>query len=186
MINLIHPEHYKQFETFALEQGAFRAKIIQTADITVDERVRLKCQVPVCKDFNNHLMCPPHNISVDKFKFLCSQYSAALIIQVNSAGCKEKQLLDAEKQLHSIINKVEGRALTEGYYLAAGFIASSCKLCPECVGYHSKLPCRHPYEARPSIESTGVDIFKTSQSVGLGFDLGLSSEVVFSGLLLLD
>jgi len=183
---LANLEKYRFLEEFALEQGAFRARVIDTAQVVVDDRVRLKCQVPVCKDFNNHLLCPPHTSSVEHFRSLCSQYSAALIVQVKSDGFEENRLIDAEKRLHRIINKVEGRALSEGNYLAAGFIASSCKLCPECVGYHSKFPCRHPYQARPSIESMGVDIFRTSQDAGLDFQLGLSSEVVYSGLLLLD
>lgn len=179
-------EKYSGLEEFALDQGAYRAKLIKTSDVVVDDRVRLKCNVPVCEYFNNHLLCPPNTISVKKFKSLVSQYSAALIIQVKSQGFEEKELIAAEKDLHLIVNKTEGRALTEGNYLATGFIASSCKLCPECVGYHSKQPCRHPYQARPSIESMGVDIFKTCTNAGMKFSLGLSPEVVYSGLLLLD
>lgn len=178
-------DRFKGLEDFALEQGADRARVVSTREVVVDDRVRLKCQVPICKDFNKHLLCPPHSLTVDHFKSLCTQYSAALIIQVKSSGFEELQLLEAEKELHGIINKVEGRALTEGNYLAAGFIASSCKLCQECVGYHSKLPCRHPYQARPSIESMGVDIFKTCENAGIGFGLGLSNEVFFCGLVLL-
>ena len=177
---------YKELEEFALEQGAFKAKLITTEDVVIDDRVRLKCQVPICKDYNKHLMCPPHGGTVSEFKSLCGQYSVALLVQVKSHGFTQDDLNDAEKRLHSVINKTEGRALSRGQYLAAGFIASSCKLCPDCVGYHSKVPCRRPYEARPSIESMGVDIFRTSQNAGLGFDLGLSSEVVFSGLLLVE
>lgn len=173
-------------EEFAREQGAYRAKVIDTGQLVIDNRVRLKCQVPVCPDFNRHLMCPPNSMPVEEFRSLCSQYSAALIVQVKSDGFEDKQLVEAEKMLHSIINKTEGRALSEGSYLAAGFIASSCKLCPECVGINSGEPCRHPYQARPSIESMGVDIFKTANNAGMDFKLGLSPEVVYSGLLLLD
>ncbi|KNZ69386.1 hypothetical protein Tfer_2024 [Thermincola ferriacetica] len=179
-------ERYKSLEDYALEQGAFRAKFIPAGQVVIDERVRLKCQVPVCRDYNKHLMCPPHNYSVEHFKSLCTRYSSALLVQVRSEGFEPNQLTEAEIKLHLIINKVEGKALTDGYYLAAGFIASSCKLCPECVGYHSGEPCRHPYEARPSIESMGVDIFKTSKNAGLDFQFGLSTEVIYTGLLLID
>jgi len=179
-------EKYRGLEEFALEEGAHQAKVIKASGVVIDDRVRLKCQVPVCKDFNNHLLCPPNTLPVEKFKSLCSQYYAALIVQVKSQGFEESDLIAAEKKLHSIINKTEGRALTEGNYLASGFIASSCKLCPECAGFHSNLPCRRPFEARPSIESMGVDIYKTCLNAGIGFSLGLSSEVVFSGLVLLD
>lgn len=187
MVNcLANLEQYRELEDFALAEGAYRAKLISADGVVIDDRVRLKCQVPVCKDFNRHLMCPPHTISVEHFKSLCTQYSTALLIQVKSQGCEEKNLIEAERKLHAIVNKTEGRALAKGSYLATGFIASSCKLCPECVGYHSKHPCRRPYEARPSIEAMGVDIFRTAQNAELGFDLGMSAEVVYSGLLLLD
>lgn len=32
----------------ALEAGASRAKLINTGSVVVDERVRLKCAVPLC------------------------------------------------------------------------------------------------------------------------------------------
>lgn len=179
-------ERFQELENYAVEAGAFRAKLIGTGRIVIDDRVRLKCQVPVCADYNRHLMCPPNSLPVERFRSLCSQYSAALIIQVKSCGFEEKELVEAEKKLHRIVNKTEGRALSAGSYLAAGFIASSCKLCAECVGCHSKLPCKHPYQARPSIESVGVDIYKTAQNAGLDFQLGLSEEVCYSGLILLD
>ncbi|MDT3699425.1 MAG: DUF2284 domain-containing protein [Thermincola sp.] len=179
-------DQYRSLEQFAIDEGAHKAKVIRSEDIVIDDRVRLKCQVPVCQYFNRHLLCPPHTLSVAEFRSLCSQYPAALLVQAASQGFEENSLLEAEKKLHLLVNKVEGRALSEGHYLASGFIASSCKLCAQCVGYNSKEPCRRPYEARPSIEAMGVDIFKTSQNAEIGFSLGLSSEVVFSGLILLD
>ncbi len=179
-------EHYRDLEQFAIDEGATRAKVIEAKEVVIDDRVRLKCQVPVCADYNQHLLCPPHTDSVEHFRSLVARYSTALVVQVKSQGFEERELIEAEKKLHGIINKTEGRALAKGYYLAAGFIASSCKLCPKCVGYHSKLPCRHPYQARPSIESMGVDIYKTALNAGLGFELGLSPEVVYCGLLLVE
>ena len=179
-------EKYEELESYAMEEGAFQVKLVPASGVIIDDRVRLKCQVPVCEDYNQHLLCPPNTIPVEKFKSLCSQYSAALLIQIKSSGFEKTELIAAEKELHSLINKVEGRALTKGNYLATGFIASSCKLCSECVGFHSGEPCRHPYMARPSIESMGVDIFKTAENAGIGFNLGLSSEVIYCGLLLLD
>ncbi|HWQ42259.1 MAG TPA: DUF2284 domain-containing protein [Desulfosporosinus sp.] len=170
---------------FALEQGAYQAKLVETSVVVIDERVRLKCYVPICEHYDQHLLCPPHTLEVEKFRQLCGQYNKALLVQVKSTGIEQEELLEAEKKLHRILNQVESKAMSEGYYLAAGFIASSCKLCPKCVGYHSKLPCRHPFEARSSIEAMGVDIFKTCEQAGIGFQLGISKEVVFTGLALI-
>lgn len=174
-----------EVESFALEQGAYKAKLVESSAVVIDDRVRLKCYVPICEHYDQHLLCPPHTLEVEKFRQLCDQYNKALIVQVKSAGIEQEQLLEAEKKLHLMINQVERKAMSEGNYLAAGFIASSCKLCPTCVGFHAKLPCRHPFEARSSIEAMGVDIFKTCEKAGIGFQLGISTEVVFAGLVLI-
>ena len=36
-----------QLEAFASERGAYRAKVFPSKDVVVDERVRMKCQIPV-------------------------------------------------------------------------------------------------------------------------------------------
>jgi predicted metal-binding protein len=38
------------------EQGAAAVILINSADIIIDERVRLKCQVPVCDSYNRNLI----------------------------------------------------------------------------------------------------------------------------------
>jgi len=182
---LMQTENLLEFEDYALEQGSYRAKVIETSKLVIDDRVRLKCQVPICQDYNNHLMCPPHTLSVKKFSSLCGQYERAILIQVKSEGFDKSACLEAEKQLHLIINKVESMALSKGLYLSTGFIGSSCKLCDECVGYHSHVPCRRPFEARPSIEGMGVDVLKTAAQAGIGFSLAKSDDVIYCGLILL-
>ncbi|HVO66192.1 MAG TPA: DUF2284 domain-containing protein, partial [Syntrophales bacterium] len=47
-------------------QGASVVKLINIDDIVVDERVRLKCRVPVCDSYNKNLMCPPYVPSVEE------------------------------------------------------------------------------------------------------------------------
>jgi predicted metal-binding protein len=54
----------KQLINEANQLGATKAKIIPVSFIVVDERVRLKCLVPLCDKYNQHLMCPPHLPSV--------------------------------------------------------------------------------------------------------------------------
>ena len=53
------------------ERGASAAVLANIADIVVDERVRLKCRVPVCDSYNKNLMCPPYVPSVAEFR-LCT------------------------------------------------------------------------------------------------------------------
>ena len=41
------------------KKGASEVRIISAADVIVDERVRLKCQIPICDSYGKNLMCPP-------------------------------------------------------------------------------------------------------------------------------
>ena len=41
-------DRIKTLEKFALEKGAWRAKAFSARKVVIDERVRLKCQIPMC------------------------------------------------------------------------------------------------------------------------------------------
>ncbi|MBW2561626.1 MAG: hypothetical protein JRE40_12335, partial [Deltaproteobacteria bacterium] len=50
------------------KNGATEVKEIRVTDVILDERVRLKCQVPLCDSYNKNLTCPPNVPSVDEFR----------------------------------------------------------------------------------------------------------------------
>jgi predicted metal-binding protein len=64
----------------AREVGASEAVAISAADIVVDERVRLKCLVPVCSFYGRNLMCPPNVMSIPEFKSVLKGYHGAILI----------------------------------------------------------------------------------------------------------
>lgn len=186
----------------ALEKGATRARIISARDIVIDKRVRLKCLAPRCENYGRHLMCPPSTIDVDEFSEMLAAFRYALILQVDAdydsadrkgfdlkARARQKPGRGREKRpeliLHGIVNEIERRAFKEGYYLAAGLIASDCSLCEECVGVGSDQACRHPFEARPSMQSLGVDVLKTCERVGMPVRFSSREPVRWTGLVLL-
>ncbi|UCC57947.1 MAG: DUF2284 domain-containing protein [Candidatus Bathyarchaeum sp.] len=195
----------------AKELGAANAVPFNATDVVVDERVRLKCLVPPCKDYGTNLMCPPYVMSVQEFREVLSKYEWAILIQVEApikadmknevqqtgdvAGLYEsKKFLDAFRknfghnfgQLHRIINKVEAQASMLGYRFATGFKAGTCTLCSECIIKNSKETCRHPYRSRPSMEAVGIDVFKTAEAAGLPIDFPLKDKAVWNGLVLIN
>ncbi len=192
-----------QIVTTAMSAGASEARIIDAKDIVVDKRVRLKCMIPLCSDYNRHLMCPPNLMPVGEFADIVSTYKMALIVQIEadvdssdkSSASLTKELCSQlekstnasewEAKLHRLINQVEAHAFKEGFYLAAGLIGGSCSLCPECVDALSGEPCRHPFEARPSMEAMGVDVIRTCQNAGLPMNLSSDMRVRWTGLVLL-
>jgi predicted metal-binding protein len=185
----------------AKEFGADRAAMIAADQVVVDERVRLKCAVPVCQGYGNYLHCPPNTLSLDEFRRTLSRFSTALVFQVDSAsnsadidgeGLAGKNAAELEALLHGepnrllgrIVNQLEAEAFKAGYYYAAGFSGGICLLCPTCVGVGN--PCRHPYEARPSMEGVGIDVFKTAANAGLPMALSSDQPVRWTGLLLVE
>ena len=173
------------------ERGASDVVLINTADIIVDERVRLKCQVPVCDSYNKNLMCPPYVPSVAEFRKILKKYKQGLLIQV-SAELNEKyvnapteEVFVPARKLHELINAGEKEAFTAGFRFAAGFIGGCCRLCDECVVVHGGTHCRFPFKARPSMEAVGIDVMETVAKVGLPVSFPISNQVTWTGLILL-
>ena len=75
----------KELERFALEKGAFKAKAFSAQLVTVDERVRAKCQIPLCPHYGHCLTCPPNVMSVDEFAKALKRYYTALLVQTQSS-----------------------------------------------------------------------------------------------------
>ena len=65
---------------------------------------------------------------------------------------------------------LERTAFKLGYRYAAAFSGGECVLCDECVGQASGEQCRHPFEARPSMEAVGIDVVATAEAAGLSVE----------------
>lgn len=193
----------------AKKLGATSAVSFSARGVAVDERVRLKCRIPLCDDYGLNLMCPPNVISTKEFKEILAKYNHAVLIQMEmrmpaevkveirkandvAALYKDPRFLDSYKKyftplklkLHRIVSKIEARAFLQGYRFAVGFTAGSCKLCPKCVAADSSDPCRNPFRARPSMEAMGIDAYQTAKNAGLPFDIPAEDKIVWNGLVL--
>lgn len=186
---------FRQLIEIAMERGATEAKIVPVHDIILDERVILKCQVPLCKEYGNHLLCPPNSPSLAQFREALKKYSNALLIQIRtpadqlgskSEEGRKKAIYAPANELHEIVNAVEKAAQELGFTFAAGFIGGACKLCDPCVGVKSGKPCKYPFKARPSMEAVGIDVHRTAQRAGRVFSFDIEKEIVWNGLVLVE
>jgi len=202
----------KRLCDLALELGVSNARAFDAKDVVVDERARMKCQVPLCDDYGVNLMCPPNVMPVADFVRILSKYRSAILIQVGCPMPEDMlQLIESElgnvanlyqnktfitsynksftpvkKKIHEIVHSVESAAFSMGYTFATGFIAGSCRLCAECVVPGSNEPCRHPFRARPSIEAMGIDVATTAANAGLPFDIPPKETTIWNGLILIE
>ncbi len=91
-------EHYRQL---ALELGASGAVITPAKEVTVDERVRLKCLVPRCLRAGETPNCPPNAPALDLVRKALSLYNWAILVKTDikpiadyapkKTGTKEEQ-----------------------------------------------------------------------------------------------
>ena len=173
------------------EQGASAVALLKVSDIIVDERVRLKCQVPLCDSYRKNLMCPPYVPAVAEFREALKHYSQALLLQTAAQLQKpyanvpsEETFLPARK-LHDLVHFGEKEAFRLGFRFAAGFIGGCCRLCDVCVAADGSTQCRFPFKARPSMEAMGIDVMATAEKAGLPLSFPISDKVTWTGLILL-
>jgi predicted metal-binding protein len=173
------------------ERGASAVVLTNIADIVVDERVRLKCRVPVCDTYNKNLMCPPYVPSVAEFREALTNYKQAILIQVSAllpethANAPREEVFLPARELHELVNLGEREAFTAGFRFAAGFIGGCCRLCDECVAAQGGASCRFPFRARPSMEAMGIDVIATAEKAGLPVTFPVKNRVTWTGLILL-
>lgn len=180
-------EDYKEK---AIELGASKAKIIKTEDILVDERVTLKCQVPRCFGYGVSAHCPPNTLKpadlrmhLTKYKwaiFFIIDFPSEVIVRDNSTI---KERVAAYQKVFKIVSEIESVAFYDGYYLAFGFAAGTCRhifcgLEKNCLAMEGQR-CRFSLIARPSMEAVGIDVFKMVAQAGWEiYPIGSNAEAI--------
>jgi len=95
----IRGSRIKQLVAVAMEKGAYRAKSFSARLVAVDERVRLKCQIPLCPHFGRVLTCPPNVPAVDEFRKALGLYRTAVMVQTRCPLTMEMDQFDREETL---------------------------------------------------------------------------------------
>lgn len=199
--------HVQRLTAEAEGLGANRAAPLPAAAVVVDERVNLKCRVPLCSSYGHNLMCPPAVMRPDATRDVLRKYQYALVVQLDiplTQDCVDAQLdgrtyaqaksdaehieglRESQNQFARLMTNLERAAFKMGYRYAAAFSGGDCVLCDECVDQASGDRCRHPFEARPSMEAVGIDVVATAEAAGLSVELPAQDHPAWTGLLLID
>jgi len=167
----------RKYQEKAIELGATRAKIVHIDEIPVDDRVRMKCQIPLCFGYGVCANCPPHTMPPAELRSLLEKYQSAVffvkeipseVVVRDKATILER--IAAYQDVYKIVNGVESAAFYDGHYLAFGFGAGSCRhtFCaqqPDCAVMKGSK-CRFSLRSRPSMEAVGIDVYKMIASAG--------------------
>lgn len=159
----------------AVQLGAKDSKLINSSTVKTAHWVRYKCQFG-CSGFGESLTCPPYAPTPEETKKILASYKKALLIHSQSR---------ARVDISKVVLQIEKEAFFAGYYKAIGMGAGPCRLCARC---NLKGLCRHGYEARPSMEACGIDVFYTARANGFQINTLDSSrcKANYFGLVLIE
>jgi predicted metal-binding protein len=100
------------------------------------------------------------------------KYKTALFfkIDVSPQILLSEDRFETFKSVYMIASKLEASARDEGFQLARGLAAGSCKpvFCKgrTCEALTEEGECSYPSLARPSMEAVGINVFTLSRDVG--------------------
>jgi predicted metal-binding protein len=140
--------------------GADTVKLIDTTKVEVGNWVRLKCQFG-CDAYGTRFTCPPYSPTPDYTRQMLSEYRVALFFTYKHPAVKERK---ERRSIRKILAQLERKMFLDGYYKAFAMGAGPCNLCPKC---DITKGCQHTEQARPSLESCGIDVYKTAENASI-------------------
>jgi len=172
-------EDLEKYRRMALELGATDAKIITTASVAIDEKVRARCSSPRCPDYGTNLNCPPYTWDLDQTRKVVKQYEYGILtmLRVPPQEHASKDYYDfahhripSASKMYEIVSKIQSAAFYDGYHLAIGFGGGpSCKrvFCPsmECSGIKG-TGCRLALKVNPTLHGVGMDAYTMATRAG--------------------
>jgi predicted metal-binding protein len=140
-----------QVEEILRKHNARGIAQVKPAEVVTAEWVRFKCQYG-CGGYGACLTCPPHSPTPQQTRRLLDEYCVAYLIWWG-----------AESGGRQVLGAIEREVFLTGWYRALALAEGPCMLCEPCP---LELPCRHPYQARPSMEACGIDVYETARRAG--------------------
>ena len=175
----------KRIEKMAIAHGLKDFKWIRPRAVILGQWVRMKCNFG-CPGYGKRGTCPPEVPSVEECKEFFKEYQHGLFFHL-AKKFKEPTKRDSwMREWNQRMLDLEREVFLSGYQKAFIFPHAPCRLCKQCTGTQEN--CRHPYMARPSLESFGVDVYSTARMMGYPIQVlkDYHEEVNRYGLLLVE
>ena len=72
----------ERYRLQAVELGGSEAKIIQSDQVLVEDRVRMKCMIPRCPFYGMSLNCPPYAPTPQDIRPILQEYHRGIFIRL--------------------------------------------------------------------------------------------------------
>ncbi len=167
--------------------GAYRAEVVNVADISVDTSFRSLCEADSCGNYGKNYMCPPDIGNIEALAAELKSYELAMVYQTVEeledsydfegmmlAGAKHNGLA---RKLRETETAKEGDKPGGGIrllHLGAG----GCRVCQVCAK-RTREPCRFPDAAIGSLEAYGVNVQHLAEAAGMRYTNGQNTVTYF-------
>lgn len=172
----------------ALDCGATKAALVDGSGVVLSETFRDICKGNGCGNYGKCYMCPPDVGEIGPLMDEVRKYPRGLLYQTvreiedsfDIEGMFEAGKLHMQCSLK--IQEAAKDALAPGFlHLSSG----GCRICDICAK-RDNLPCRYPDKALPSLESYGVDVYRTTEPTPLKYINGQNTVTFFGMVLFTD
>ena len=158
----------------AMDSGASAFVRLPTSKVVTARWVRQRCQFG-CKHYGERLTCPPYSPTPEDTRKVLDEFKTAYLIRYDGfLGLDTYPPESLSRAVKKVSLKVcdigfdmERHAFLSGYYKAFLYGAHRCYRCDVCAVEQSVLKCKFPVQARPSMESAGIDVFATAKNAGI-------------------
>ena len=173
---------YKELEELIISRGAFKAEKILTEDIVLSTEFLDMCKMNSCGKYGKCYMCPPEVGDIEDLMERLRTFKGGVLFQTVSEledsfdieGMHEASV--AHNNLtYGIQDYVRGEFDADALVLSKG----GCGLCEVCAKATDE-PCRFPGKAIASLESHGVDVYKTTLATSLKYINGQNTVTYFA------
>ena len=155
----------EKFEEFISQYPIFEYRILDTKDITIQERVRTICQEE-CERYDSTWACPPAVGTLQECEKKIKSYPQAVFF---SSVAEVSDIMNMEEMLST--RRAHEDLSTE-----------SCDICEKCA-YKEGKPCRYPDRMHPCLESHGVVVNEIVERESMEYNLGGNTILWFSMVL---
>ena len=173
-----------KFEDFIAQYPIFEYRILNTGDLSVEERVRIVCQQE-CERYGSTWACPPAVGTLKECEERIRKFGQAVFF---SSVAEVSDLMNMEEMLstrhaHEDLTGQVGEFLKKEGFQIYILSTESCDICPKCA-YKEGKPCRYPDRMHPCLESHGVVVSDIVEEQGMEYNLGGNTILWFSLILI--
>jgi predicted metal-binding protein len=147
---------------FGTGQGITDARIIHPGTVVTAAWVKWKCKYG-CPGYGQRYNCPPESPTYQQTREMLDCYNRAILFHQQQPASPERSKIG--KAFLDKMIELEGEMFKDGFYKAFVFLAGPCHICKECAKTKG-LPCSFGARSRPSMESSGIDVFQTAKNNG--------------------